>query len=278
MFQSHREFRYLTDVIRDVHDRIRLQCKESTNAFTFRIHSILDVAKVRCPNEDMRTIIRRHKKYWPYKSLADRQDKDGVTGPAASAEDKGLQGLLAMEQTRRLTLAEKRKLEAAKKKLQQQRQEAFEAPQELDNKEIIGNVLKQLIETRLHFVHQKFIVNFLVFQTKQLRKELNIREEILTPSLLSNASSPLTAKRSGHARRLRDGESARDFQNQYKAVMEHNQQNYRNVPHELQEAAEAAQAAQEDMLLQNAEDPLEAEDRHHGEAYRDYHNNEKRRI
>lgn len=119
MFQNHREFKYLTDVIRDVHDRIRLQCKESTNAFAFRIHSILDVAKTKCPSEDMRTIIRRHKKYWPYKSLAHRQDKDGVAGSATNNEDKGLQGLLAMEQTRRLTLAEKRKLEAAKKKLQQ---------------------------------------------------------------------------------------------------------------------------------------------------------------
>lgn len=117
MFQNHREFKYLTDAIRNIHDHIRLQCKESTNAFAFRIHCILDVAKIKCPSEDMRTIIRRHKKYWPYKSLTyDRVDKDAPLGNR-TGEDADLQNLLAMEQTQRLTMAQKRKLEAAKKKL-----------------------------------------------------------------------------------------------------------------------------------------------------------------
>lgn len=91
MFQNHREFKHLTDGIRNIHDRIRLQCKESTNAFAFRIHCILDVAKVKCPSEDMRTIIRRHKKYWPYKSLTyDRGDKDATLGNRGTGEDADL--------------------------------------------------------------------------------------------------------------------------------------------------------------------------------------------
>lgn len=60
--------------------------------------------------------------------------------------------------------------------------------------------------------------------------------------------------------------------------MELNQQNYRNVAHELQDGAEGTQVGQEDLLLQNVEDPLEAEDRHHAEAHLNYHENEKKRI
>lgn len=56
-------------------------------------------------------------------------------------------------------------------------------------------MLKQLIETRLQFVHQKFILNYLVFQVKQLKKELKIKEEILSPSLTHTTNSPLTAKK-----------------------------------------------------------------------------------
>lgn len=137
-----------------------------------------------------------------------------------------------MEQTQRLTMAQKRKLEAAKKKLQQQRQQAFEAPQELDNKEIIGNVLKQLIETRLQFVHQKFVLNYLVFQVKQLKKELKIREEILSPSLTHTSNSPVAARRGRLAGTMRDETHAKDFAIEYKVVMDVNQQNYRNIRQE----------------------------------------------
>lgn len=79
-----------------------------------------------------------------------------------------------MESKKRLTIAQKRKLDAAKKKLMQQRQKEFEAPEELDNKEIIGNVLKQLIETKLNFVHQKFILSYLIVQIRNLKIELNL--------------------------------------------------------------------------------------------------------
>lgn len=118
MFQGHREFKALIQDVRSIHDRIRLQCKESTNSFTFRIHSIFDVAKIKCPNDDMKTIIKRHKKYWPYKSLQyARNDKENSLSNAGSNEDSAFQGLLQMESKKRLTIAQKRKLEAAKKKL-----------------------------------------------------------------------------------------------------------------------------------------------------------------
>lgn len=225
----------------------------------------------------MRTIIRRHKKYWPYTSLAhDRADKDGL-GPRTEG-DKDLQNLLAIEETQRLTRAQKRQLEAAKKKLQQERQEAFEAPQELDNKEIIGNVLKQLVETRLQFVHQKFILNYLVFQSKQLKKELKIRDASPTPSMtetLSYANSPManTNRKSRHARQQREGGAAKAFGTQYKAVMEVHQQNYRNV--RFDDGADADQRAQEELLQLQL---LQAEDRHHEEGNINYKEDEKRRI
>ena len=120
-------------------------------------------------------------------------------------------------------------------------------------------------------MHQKFILNYLVFQIKSLRKELKIREEVASPALTSSGS-PLTAKKSRLAQQQR--EENKDFEYEYKLAMEHNQQNYRNIRQEADDGADGDQKGREELMFQAL---LQAEERHHEEARVDYHENEKRR-
>ena len=83
---------------------------------------------------------------------------------------------------------------------------------EHDNTQIVGNVLKQLVETRLNFVHQKFILTFLSFEIKQIREELNLSNGD------NNSANISTDQFLG----------IKDYEREYRAVMDLNKQNYRN--------------------------------------------------
>ena len=61
-------------------------------------------------------------------------------------------------------------------------------------------------------MHQKFILNYLVFQIKQLKKELKIRDESPSPSLSNTSNSPMTAQRNRLGRPQRE-ENTKDFEN-----------------------------------------------------------------
>lgn len=75
MKKEHEKYRQLVVNLRKEHDRIRLQCKESTNTFAFRIHCIFDASDIEYSNPEIETIIKRYQRFWPFEHL-DYDDHD----------------------------------------------------------------------------------------------------------------------------------------------------------------------------------------------------------
>lgn len=87
-------------------------------------------------------------------------------------------------------------------------------------------------------MHQKFILSFLVFQIKELRVELKIKDEENNSEIISQTSNSqfqfnhhFQGASSGRREELTGSQfnTFKDFEREYKVVMDVNLQNYRNI-------------------------------------------------
>lgn len=225
MKEEHRQHKEVTLTLRHAKDKVRLQCRESTIRFSYRIYAILDAADLDYPDEEIRAIVQRYHKYSPFEPF-DLHPVELGKSEANLSHQQIVAHLEGIKKTRRLTAEEVRQLNRSKKQVFERAQSAREAAVKAT---VIGPVLQELIEDRLFFLHQKKILNFLLEQIERLSHQdpkSRAGKGIITerPSLTQN-----------------------EFNEQYKNVQNTNTQNLKS----LRPDAGTFATPQEALSLQN---------------------------
>lgn len=115
---DHEAFSKLTEEVKKIYERIRLQCIEQTNSFAYRIYIIYDVMDVDIVNDEINAIIRRYQRLWPYEALGieDSEMHAELKMKAAPSSDQILKNLARLEGSGTMTEEQRRRARIAQKK------------------------------------------------------------------------------------------------------------------------------------------------------------------
>ena len=87
MENEHLKFQEKIKQLRKIHEKVRLKFKQLAAALAYRIHLVMEVADVSCPEADVEQIIRGYRRDWPYEPLDVKTAAQQQTALALAREE-----------------------------------------------------------------------------------------------------------------------------------------------------------------------------------------------
>lgn len=113
---DHNHFKNLTVELRQIYDKMRLQCNETTNMLAYRIFLVVDAADIDYPEAELETILKRYQRFWPYEPIDFEVQEDPNADVPKQSSYMILKNLEKLENTGKISEEQKKKLIRQKRK------------------------------------------------------------------------------------------------------------------------------------------------------------------
>lgn len=171
MDNEHLKFQEKIKSLRKIHEKVRLKFKQLAAALAYRIHLVMEVADVSCPEADIEQIIRGYQRDWPYEPLDVKTAAQQQKSLALAREETHTD--IAVLQTLR---PDDRRNRQRRQKLIGDKLTTFQLRMQNSN---IFKAFEERIDHKFRLMHIRRFVLFLVKQKEQMKKPKNRAEEVL---------------------------------------------------------------------------------------------------